>query len=226
MSTEEATPQNLESELGELLDQETVRPARRFRRQRARHRRVAARGGRQGSRCLVAEAGRRARLVHRADAGPRRLQPAVLQVVRRRQDQRLAQLPRPPHRGRDRRPRRLLLARRGGGDARGHLRRSSPRRSEARQRPEGPRRRGRRRRRHLSADDPRGRRRDARLRADRRAAQRRLRRLLAGRRQGADAVLRGQGADHRRRARRKGKTRRDQAGRRRRSSRTCRRSRR
>ena len=64
----------------------------------------------------------------------------------------------------------------------------------------GPRGRGRRRRRHLPADDPRGRGRDARLRADRRPAQRRLRRLLAGRGQGADAVLRGEGADHGRRA--------------------------
>ena len=56
-----------------------------------------------------------------------------------------------------------------------------------------------RRRRDLPADDPRGRRRDARLRADRRAAQRRLRRLLARVGARADGVLRGQGADHRRR---------------------------
>ena len=68
-----------------------------------------------------------------------------------------------------------------------------------------------RRRRDLPADDPRGRRRDARLRAHRRAAQRRLRRLLAGVGQGAHGVLRGQGADHRRRRAAQGQDRADQA---------------
>ena len=53
------------------------------------------------------------------------------------------------------------------------------RRAALRQRAQGPRHRGRRRRRDLPADDPRGRRRDARLRAHRRGPQRRLRRLLA-----------------------------------------------
>ena len=96
-----------------------------------------------------------------------------------------------------------------------HLRRPAPRRPAARQRAARPRRRGRRRRRHLPADDPRGRRRDARLRADRRAAQRRLRRLLARRGEGADAVLRGEGADHRRLRPTQGQERRDQARRRR-----------
>ena len=68
-----------------------------------------------------------------------------------------------------------------------------------------------RRRRDLPADDPRGRRGDARLRAHRRAAQRRLRRLLADVGQGADGVLRGQGADHRRRRAPQGQDRADQA---------------
>ena len=52
---------------------------------------------------------------------------------------------------------------------------------------------------------------DARLRAHRRAAQRRLRRLLAGVGQGADGVLRGQGADHRRRRAPQGQDGADQA---------------
>ena len=50
-------------------------------------------------------------------------EPAVLQVVRRRQAERVVQLPRPPRRGRQRRPGRLPLARRGGRGARRHLRR-------------------------------------------------------------------------------------------------------
>ncbi len=49
---------------------------------------------------------------------------------------------------------------------------------------------------------PRGRRRDARVRAHRRAAQRRLRRLLGRGGPRAHGVLRGEGADHRRRRRR------------------------
>ena len=56
-----------------------------------------------------------------------------------------------------------------------------------------------RRGRDLPADDPPGRRRDARLRADRRRPQRRLRRLLGRGGARADGVLRGEGADHRRR---------------------------
>ena len=131
--------------------------------------------------------------------GPRRLQPALLQVVRRRQDQRLGQLPRSPCRGRDRRSRRLPLARRGGRGARRHLRRAARRHAALRQRAEGPRRRQGRRGRDLPADDPRGRRRDAGLRADRRHAQRRLRRLLGRGGARADGVLRGEGAGHGRR---------------------------
>ena len=69
----------------------------------------------------------------------------------------------------------------------------------------------RRRRRDLPADDPRGRRRDARVRADRRAAQRRLRRLLRRVGARADGVLRGEGADHRRRRAPQGQDGADQA---------------
>ena len=203
----------LEQELGELLDQEVFEPPRGVPRGGA---------GRATSRCM-SEAARdpQAWWLEQTAAldwfaeptrGARRLQPALLPVVRRRQAERLVQLPRPPRRGRQRRPGRLPLARRGGRGARGHLRRPAPRRPAARQRPARPRRRGRRRRRHLPADDPRGRRGDARLRADRRPAQRRLRRLLARRGQGADAVLRREGADHRRRRPPQGQDGRDQAG--------------
>ena len=92
-----------------------------------------------------------------------------------------------------------------------HLRRPAPRRPALRQRAEGARDRQGRRRRDLPADDPRGRGRDARLRADRRAAQRRLRRVLGRLGPRADGVLRGQGADHRRRRPAQGQDGADQA---------------
>ena len=190
---------DLEGEIAELLDQETFDPPAEFAEKALWNDESRLRGGRADPRGVLGRAGRGARLVRAVGHGARRLRGAVLQVVHRRQAERLLQLPRPPRRGRPRRPRRLPLARRGGRGARRHLRRPAPRRPAAGQRAQGPRHRPGRRGRDLPADDPRGRRRDARLRADRRAAQRGLRRLLAGLGEGADGVLRGQGADHRRR---------------------------
>ena len=131
--------------------------------------------------------------------GARRVQPALLQVVRRRRAQRLRQLPRPPRRGGARRAGRLPLARRGGGGARRHLRRAARRHAALRQRPARPRDRQGRRGRDLPADDSPGRRRDARLRPHRRRPQRRLRWFLGRGGARADGVLRGQGVGHRRR---------------------------
>ena len=183
-----------------MLEVETLRAAGGVSRAGALERPGDLRGGRRRPRGLVAAAGdRAARLGRRAHPGAERLQPALLQVVRGRAAERLRQLPRPPRRGRDRRARRLPLARRGGGGARRHLRRPAPRRPALRQRAQGPRRREGRRGRDLPADDPRGRRRDARLRPHRRHPQRRLRRLLGRVGAGADGVLRGEGAGHRRR---------------------------
>ena len=72
--------------------------------------------------------------------GSRRLQPAVLQVVRRRQAQRVLQLSGPPRAaGRGERVA-LPLAGRGGRGARHHLRGAARRRQALRQRAEGPRR--------------------------------------------------------------------------------------
>ena len=135
---------------------------------------------------------------------------SLLQVVRGRHAERLLQLPRPPRRGRQRRPGRLPLARGGGRGARHHLRRAPPRRAALRKRAQGPRHRQGRRRRHLPADDPGGRGRDARLRPHRRPAQRRLRRVLPGGRSRADGVLRRQGPDHGRRGPPQGQDRPDQ----------------
>ena len=160
---------------------------------------------------LVGGPGQGSFLVLRVGHGARRLRPAVLHVVRRRDDQRVLQLPRPPHRERARRAGRDPLARRGGRGARHHLRVAARAGAALRQRPEGQRRRVRRRRRHLHADDPRGHRRDARVRTHRRAAQRRLRRVLARVGPRADGDIGGQGARHRRRRAAQGQDRADQA---------------
>ena len=201
----------LEAQLEELLDQETFSPPSEFAAHAVVsdpdiHERAAQRPG-----GLLGRAGRGARLGREVGPGARLVQPAVRQVVRGRQAQRRLQLRRPPRRGRQRRPRGLPLARRGGRGARRHVRRPAPRRPALRQRAEGPRDREGRRGRDLPADDPRGRGGDARLRAHRRAAQRRLRRLLARVGQGADGVLRGEGADHRRRRAPQGQDGADQA---------------
>ena len=204
---------DLEQKLEEMLAVEKFEPPEEFRANALWSDPEDLRGGRRRPRGLVDGAGEgAARLGRRAEPGARRLQPALLQVVRRRAAERQLQLPRPPRRGRQRRPRRLPLARRGGGGARRHLRRPAPRRPALRQRAQGPRRREGRRGRDLPADDPRGRRRDARLRPDRRPAQRRLRRLLGrvGRR--ADGLLRSEGAGHRRRRPPQGQDGADQAG--------------
>ena len=157
-----------------------------------------------------AEQAEDAALVRAVGPGARLVEPAVRQVVRRRQAQRLLQLPRPPRRGRQRRPRRLPLARRGGRGARRHLR--GPARDVQRFAnalkdlgiEQG------RRRRDLPADDPRGR--VAMLACARigATAQRRLRRLLGRVGQGAHGVLRGEGAGHRRRRAAQGQDRADQ----------------
>ena len=189
----------LEQELSELLDEERFEPPEEFRRgrsQRPRH----LRGGRQGSRGAGGCARRPSCSTgSRSRRGARRLRSSVLQVVRRRQAERLGQLPRPPRRGRQRRPGRLPLARGGGRGARCHLRRPARRRPAIRQRAARSRNRQGRRGRDLPADDPAGRRRDAGLRPDRRDPQRRLRGLLGRGRARADGILRGEGAGHRRR---------------------------
>ena len=87
-----------------------------------------------------------------------------------------------------------------------HLRVAARPGPAVRQRPEGQRRRVGRRRRDLHADDPRGRRRDARVRPHRRTAQRGLRRVLARVGHARAWSVGRQGARHRRRRPRKGKT--------------------
>ena len=200
----------LEQELNTLLDVERFEPAAEFKEAALWSDPAIYEEAAADPAGLVAAAGHRApRLGGAAERIARRLRPAVLQVVRRRQAERVGELPRPPRRGGARRPGRLLLAGRGGGGARDHLRRPPRRRAALRQCAARPRHRQGRRRRHLPADDPRGRRRDARLRPDRRPAQRRLRWLRRRGRARADGVLRGEGAGH---GRRRPPQRQDRAG--------------
>ncbi len=155
------------------------------------------RAGRRRLRGLVGELGARARVGGAVGAGAR-LEPALGQMVRRRQDQRLLQLPRPPRRGRERRPRRLLLGGRGRRAAHDHLLRPARDDEPVRERAEGPGRRARRPRRDLHADGPRGAGRDAGMRAHRRAALGRVRRVLRPGRGRPHQRLRGEGAGDRR----------------------------
>ena len=211
MATEDQT---LEQQLEELLEQEKFAPPDDFVEHAVVSDAKIYEAGR-GLRGVLGRARRGAALGHQVGPGARLVEPAVREVVRRRQAQRLLQLPRPPRRGRQRRPRRLPLARRGGRGARRHLRRPARRRPEVRQRAEDARRRQGRRRRDLPADDPRGRGGDARLRAHRRDPQRRLRRLQRRVGPRADRVLRGEGPDHGRRRAPQGQDRADQGERRR-----------
>ena len=102
--------QTLEQQLEELLDQETFPPPDGFKEQAVVSDAGDLRAGR-GLRGVLGRARRGAALGHQVGPGARLVEPAVRQVVRRRQAQRLLQLRRPPRRGRQRRPRRLPLAR-------------------------------------------------------------------------------------------------------------------
>ena len=102
--------QTLEQQLEELLDQEKFPPPDGF-----AERAVVSDAGiyeqAEDYEAFWAERAGGAALGHQVGPGAGLVEPAVRQVVRRRQAQRLLQLPRPPRRGRQRRPRRLPLAR-------------------------------------------------------------------------------------------------------------------
>ena len=117
--------------------------------------------------------------IREPDAGARRLEPAVLQVVRRRHAERRLQLPRPPRGGGRRRQARVQVDRRARRRAHLHLRRAAwPRSSAPRTRSRPSASAARRPRRDLPRHGAGAADRDAGLRAHRRAALRRLRRLL------------------------------------------------
>ena len=143
--------------------------------------------------------GRPARVDRALRRGSRLVGSPVRQVVRGRQAERLGQLPRPPRRRRQGRPRRLPMGGRERRPPRGHLRRAARHDPALCQRAEEPRRRQGRRRRDLPADVARDAGRDARVRAHRRRAQRRLRRLLGDVGRRANGGLGREGPGHRRR---------------------------
>ena len=140
----------------------TLRTDRRLRRQRGRDRRALRARRRPIALGFWADQARDSALAHALHRGARLVEPAVREVVRRRRAQRRLQLPRPPCRGRQRRPRRPALGGRARRRAPRHLRRAHRRGQAPRERARGPRHRPRRPRRDLHADDPRGGRLDAR----------------------------------------------------------------
>ena len=97
-----APGEKLERRLEELLHQDRFVAAREVRRRRTRQRRVAARTRRAGPGCVLGRAGADTALGRAVHDRARRLEPAVLQVVYRRQAERLVQLPGPARRGRPR----------------------------------------------------------------------------------------------------------------------------
>ena len=142
----------------------------------------------------------RAALAQAVHARARRIEGAVLQVVRGRRAQRLVQLPRPQSRERQRREDRdHLRGRRRRGDQ-GHVSRAACTRLPVRQRAQVARRQKGRSRHHLHADVGRGRRRDAGMRAHRRDAFGGVRRLLGQVAAGAHHRRRRHRRHHRRRA--------------------------
>ena len=183
-----------------LLDEQRLfDPPAAFRSARPRAGRDPVRRGRCGS-CRLVEGARArgARVVPGAERGPRRLQPSVLPVVRRRHAERLGQLPRPAPRGRRRREDRLRVGRRAGRRRAHHQLPAAARRGQPlRERAEGARGAARRSRRDLPRHGPRAARRDARLRPHRRGALGRLRRLLLHLARRSHRRRRVQGADHR-----------------------------
>ena len=89
--------------------------------------------GRRSARVLGRAGPRRAALVHAVHQGAR-VERAVRPVVRRRQDERLVQLPRPQSGGRAGRPHGDPLGRRAGRQPHAHLCRAAPRRVQVCQR--------------------------------------------------------------------------------------------
>ena len=170
----------LERDLEELLDVESFPPPEEFAERRRSPTPRSTRRSRPTGRCSGRRQAGALDWAERWDTVLDDSEPAVLQVVHRRQAERLAQLPRPPCRGRA-----AATASRSTGAARRARSATSPTPTCSPTSSASPtccKDRGveaGRRRRDLPADDPRGRRRDAGVRADRRAAQRRLRRLLA-----------------------------------------------
>ena len=118
MAVERSADEDLEQELAGLLDVERFAPSDAFRAQALLADPAIYEEAEARLAGLVGPPGRAAGLVRAVGDGPRRLEPAVLQVVRRREAERVVQLRRPPRPGRAGRAGGLPLAR-GGGRASG-----------------------------------------------------------------------------------------------------------
>ena len=128
-----------------------------------------------------------------------RMESAVRAMVRRRQDQRLLQLHRPPSDHASQEQSRDSVGRRAGRSAHDHLSGTAPPGGALRQRAEVARPQGRRPRHHLHADDSGAAHRHAGVRAAGHHSQRGVRRILGGSAQGAHSGPGSAGGDHRRR---------------------------
>jgi hypothetical protein len=159
---------------------------------------LALRACRGRPRGVLGRAGRAADLVLALGSG-HDVDPAVGDVVRGGNAERLLQLPGPPRRGRRGRQGRLPLGGRARRGAHDHLQGAARRGLPIRERPEVARCREGRSRGDLPRHGARAPRRDARLRPDRRAPLGRLRRLLRGVPPRSDQRRRGEDRDHRRR---------------------------
>ena len=146
---------------------------------------------------VLGRAGRAAALGPAVGRGPRLVEPAVRQVVRRGQAQRGVQLPRPARRGRQRRQGRLPLRGRARRHPDHHLRRTAPRGVPGRQRPDRPGGEAGDRVAIYMPMIPETVDGDAGLRPDRRAAHGGVRRLLLRRARGPDPGLRRPRRHHR-----------------------------
>ena len=187
--SEAVTGEQLDHELAELLDVETFAPSAEFREHALLNDPAVYERAARDPQAWWVEQAERLDWFAAVGHGARRLQSAVLQVVRRGHAERVLQLPGPACAGR---PGRAVAYHWRGEDGTerdityaqllAEVKRFASALKDLGVRPG-------RRRRNLPADDPRGRRRDARLRADRGAAQRRVRRLLRGGGARADGVL-------------------------------------
>ena len=188
-----------------MLDREPAHesaasPERRVRRQRDRRPGARYEAAAEGPAGVLGRSGTRAHPLGEAlHRGARLVQPAVRPLVRRRHAQRRLQLPRPPRRGRQRRPGRVPLGGRARRHPHGHLRRAHRGGEARRERARCARRQAGRPRRHLHAAHPGGGHRDARGRPAGCRALGRVRRVQRGVSAQPHRRRPGEGRHHRRR---------------------------
>ncbi len=180
-----------------------VQPAEGLRREgpREEHGRVqeALRRVREGSRGLLGRTGEMHRMVQEMGHGARRAQGPLREMVLRRHDEHLLQLPRPPPQDARRQDRPHLGRRAAHRFEEVHVQGAPPRGLQVRERAQVARHQEGRSRQPVPPDDPRARHRDARLHAHRRDPFDRIRRLQRRVSQGPHHRRRREDARHERR---------------------------